>query len=347
MVKRPKDLQHVKFVVSKGKLYAYFNTGKKNSKGKPIMARLPDMADPSFWQAYAGHMKGRATTGSAYTIRRLVTDYEDSPDYARKSAATHRTYSKYLRRIVKEFGDFPIDDVQRADVRKFLKPMQDTPGAYNLSLSVLGTLYRFAREHDKVDADPTKDIKKLDIGTHEPWPDHVLEAALTSDNDRIRLIVHILFFTGLRISDALKLRWSNIKGDYIHVIPTKTVRFNKQLEIKIAQELADELARTPRQPNRIHETIIRKADGTPLGYDLALRDLKAFTADLGHETVPHGLRKNAVNSLLHAGCTIAEVSSITGQSFNIVEKYAKRMNRREMGAGAIVKLESRRKKIPM
>jgi len=340
MVKRPKDIPHVKFVTAKGKLYAYFNTGKKNGKGKPILARLPDMSDPSFWQTYAGHMKGRASTGSAYTVRKLVTDYEDSADFARKSASTHKTYSKYLRRIVKELGDFPIDDVNRADVRKFLKPMQDTPGAFNLTLSVIGTLYRWAREHDRIDADPTKDIKKLDIGTHEPWPDHVLEAALTSENDRIRLLVHILFFTGLRISDALKLRWSNVKGDFIHVIPTKTVRFHKKLEIKIAQELADELAQTPRRGM----TIITKGNGTPLGYALALRELKAFTADLGHETVPHGLRKNAVNALLEAGVTVPEVSAITGQSFNVVEQYAKRMKRGAMSEAAVVKLDARRKR---
>ena len=115
------------------------------------------------------------------------------------------------------------------------------------------------------------------------------------------------------------------------------------LKIKIAQELADELAQTPRQPDRIHETIICKSNGTPLGYALALRDLKEFTADLGHETVPHGLRKNAVNALLEAGSTIPEVSAITGQSFRIVEQYGKRMNRGVMSDSGVTKLDDRRK----
>lgn len=344
MVKLPRDLQHVRFVKSKGKLYAYFNTGKKNSRGKPIRARLPDLTDPSFWHTYAGHMKGRANNDTGYTIKKLVNDYQDSREYADKSRETHRTYSKYLHRIVRELGDFPIDELQRADVRLILKPMQETPGAHNLMLSVLGAIYRWARQHDKTEADPTKDILKMDIGTHEPWPDHILEAGLTSENNRIRLLVHILFFTGLRISDALKLRWSNVKGDFIHVIPTKTVRFHKELKIKIAQELADELAQTPRNPDRIHETIVRKSNGTPLGYALALRDLKEFTADLGHETVPHGLRKNAVNALLEAGVTVPEVSAITGQSFRIVEQYGKRMNRGVMSDSGVTKLDSRRKK---
>jgi len=341
MVKPPKDLPHVKFVKSKGRIYAYFNTGKKNGKGKPIMARLPDLSDPSFWPSYAGHMKGRAAgNAQAYTVAKLVTEYEDSADFARKALTTQRTYTKYLRRIVKELGDFPVHDVQRADVRTALKPAIETPGAFNLMLSVIGTVFQWARTHDKTEADPTKDIKKMDIGTREPWPEHVLEAALTSDDDRTRLAVHILYFTGLRISDALKLRWSNIQNGFVNVIPTKTVRFHKTLKIKIAQELADELAQTPRRGM----TILSQANGKPIGYAIMLRDLKEFVADFGIDVVPHGLRKNAVNSLLEAGCTVPEVSAITGQSFNVVEQYAKRMNRGAMSESAVVKLEARRRK---
>jgi len=59
--------------------------------------------------------------------------------------------------------------------------------------------------------------------------------------------------------------------------------------------------------------------------------------------VPHGLRKNAVNALLEAGCTVAEVAAITGQTYGVVEHYAARVNRRHLGKAAIVKLETRRR----
>ena len=72
--------------------------------------------------------------------------------------------------------------------------------------------------------------------------------------------------------------------------------------------------------------------------------LQAFTAALGIKTVPHGLRKNAVNALLEAGCTIAEVSAITGQTHQVVEHYAAKVNRRKLGKSAIVKFERARDK---
>jgi hypothetical protein len=43
----------------------------------------------------------------------------------------------------------------------------------------------------------------------------------------------------------------------------------------------------------------------------------------------HGLRKSAVVMLLEAGCTTAEVAAITGQSFEMVERYALQINPEE------------------
>lgn len=53
-----------------------------------------------------------------------------------------------------------------------------------------------------------------------------------------------------------------------------------------------------------------------------IADVLGLGPALGIKTVPHGLRKNAVNALLEAGCTIAEVSAITGQTHQVVEHYA-------------------------
>ena len=74
------------------------------------------------------------------------------------------------------------------------------------------------------------------------------------------------------------------------------------------------------------------------------RELKAHGAAMGVEVVPHGLRKNAVISLLEAGCTTFEVAAITGQTQRIVEYYAAQIDQRRMGRAAILKLETKRKR---
>jgi hypothetical protein len=49
------------------------------------------------------------------------------------------------------------------------------------------------------------------------------------------------------------------------------------------------------------------------------------------------LPKNAVDALLEAGCTAAQVSSITGQSLQMVEHYAAKRNTRKIAKDAMAK----------
>ena len=346
MARKLPELEHVKYVKAKGKVYAYFNTGQKNHAGKPVYARLPHPSEIDFFDKYNAQRAVRTKRNQvAYTVAQLVEDYQNGRHFQKRPASTKKTYGMYLRRIEKAFKDFPATSLRKEHVKLYAdKELGDAPGAYNLFLAVVAAVYSWGAKNGKLPTEPhaiepTKYIDRMDIGTHEPWPDHLLEAGLSSDIPRIKLLVHILYFTGMRINDALKLRWSDVKDGYVAVTPTKTIRFGTSLDIKIAQDLAAVLDKTPRRGM----TIVSQENGKPVGYAIALRDMKDFAKSKGFNVVPHGLRKNAVNSLLEAQCTVAEVSAITGQSFAMVEHYAKRMNRKAMGAGAIVKMEDMRK----
>ena len=48
------------------------------------------------------------------------------------------------------------------------------------------------------------------------------------------------------------------------------------------------------------------------------------------------------DSLLEAGCSIAQVAAITGQTYKIVEHYAANVNTRKLGSAAIVNLDDMR-----
>ena len=76
--------------------------------------------------------------------------------------------------------------------------------------------------------------------------------------------------------------------------------------------------------------------------DVIRRELKAHAANFGTDLVPHGIRKNAVISLLESGATIAETAAITGQTFAIVEYYSRQVDQARLGSAAILKLENKR-----
>jgi integrase len=313
----------------------YFNTGKKRD-GKPVRTALPPMSSPSFWPVYAGLKASRDRAPKAvYTVASACDAYEASTDYERKADSTKKLYGYGLRIIRDALGNIPIDRLERRHVQGVLDKGLPSPSMHDVFLAVLGVVYRQARRDGQTDLTPTRDFDKREGGTHEPWPEAVLEAGLAADHDRTRLAVHLLYFTGQRIGDVCKMRWSDVRDGEIYVVQQKT---GKKLWVPMLSELRQELDRTPKRGL----TIITERDGKQMTPQVIRRELKAHGAKMGVEVVPHGLRKNAVISLLEAGCSTFEVMSITGQSQNIVADYAKGIDQRRMSGAAILKLERKR-----
>lgn len=330
MARKPPKIEHVKHVLRGAKWYSYFNTGRKLD-GKPIYARLPDHSSAGFWDSYASFKAGRTKRmATEYTVETLANEYLASAEYADKAENTRNNYRVQADRIIGVWGKFPVNHLEPHHVRAVLETENWGAGTRNMVMSVLAVIYRWGRRNNKTTAEPIKDIARYEVGEHDPWPEDILEAALVSDDPVIRLAVHLLYFTGQRIGDVCKMRWGDIRGGHIYVKQTKT---GKVVEPPVSRELKAELDRTPREAI----TII-----TGINEGQLRRKLQKFTETHGVKTVPHGLRKNAVNALLEAGCTIAEVSAITGQTHQIVEHYAAKVNRKRLGVAAIVKLDSAR-----
>jgi site-specific recombinase XerC len=83
--------------------------------------------------------------------------------------------------------------------------------------------------------------------------------------------------------------------------------------------------------------------GKPLTESGLRQRIQKWAKDRGYQVVPHGLRKNAVNALLEASCSVAEVASITGQSLQMIEHYAKERDGEHLSRAAILKFERRTK----
>lgn len=333
MVRKPPKIEHVKHVKRGQRYYSYFNTGQKH-EGRPIYKALPPYGSVGFWDSLASFKAGRTRRGKgADTVASLTEAYEASQEFARLSENTRKNYSAHLKKVRETWGKFPVDGLEPMRVRQALDGEGWGVGTRNMVLAVLAVAYKWGRKRGLANIEPTRDVERFETGEHAPWPDDVLEEALKADDDTIRLAVHLLYFTGQRIGDVMKMRWGDIREGHIFVRQTKT---GKVVEPPLSAALVAELDRTPRKGI----TIICGPNEQRLR-----RDLQAFTAKLGVKTVPHGLRKNAVNTLLEAGCSVAEVASITGQTFQVVEHYAAKVNRRKLGGAAIVKLDAHRRNV--
>jgi integrase len=330
---KPPKLKYVKYVQSKGKLYAYFDTGHK-SGGKRVWAKLPPPSSVGFYDSYGVLMGHRTRRREAmHTVAYLCDDFEKSDTFRKLAMGTQKFYTSTLRRIREQLGKFPVDAVERRHVREVIENRLEGVGSKNAFRAVVGVLYKYARDRDLTLKEPTKDIKQYKTGSHEPWPLEVLEAGLKAEHDRTRLAINLLYYTGQRIGDVCKLRWSDIREGVVFLTQQKT---GKPMAIPLHSSLRAELERTERRG----ETVISTYEGRPMTDQVVRRELKAFCDQFGLELVPHGLRKNAVNALLEAGATVPEVGAITGQSFNMVEHYARRVSVIRLSQAAMEKLEN-------
>jgi integrase len=332
-------IPHVHRKTAKGKAYWYFATGQKKANGKPILKPLPAPSDPNFGRALADAKRGRTvreTRQAEVTVATLAAMFEKSREFRDKFApSTQRSYRLYLGTLCEYLGAAPADEVTRAHATLLLDKLGDKPGAANQTIRTMSALYKWGRRRGHVTANPAKDIEYLEEGEHEPWPEWLLEEALNAEDALVRLATNLLFYTGQRIGDVLAMRWNSIKGGRIEVSQQKT---DKPLAIRLNENLSAVLDQTPRRGF----TIIAKDNGTPYAQTTVRKALQAFASERGVKVVPHGLRKNAVNGLLLAECSAAEVAAVTGQSLMMVEHYAKRRDQSRLGDSAILKLERKR-----
>jgi integrase len=335
-VPRLPKLQYVKFVRAKGTVYGYFDTGKKDASGKRIYAPLGKHSSVGFGDSYAamlGHRKRREQTPN--TVADLADKFEESPEFAALSLGTRKFYRSLLKHVREHLGKFPIADVKRKHVTEVVHNRLAGNGTRNGFLAVYGVLHSYAQSLEIVDTiSPTKNVKPFKMGEHEPWPESILKAGLSAPHDRTRLAIALLYYTGQRIGDVVRFRWNDIHDGVIGFTQQKT---GKAMDVPLHADLRAELARTPKRGI----TIIVNQDGQAMTDQVIRRELKAFAAGQGAELVPHGLRKNAVNALLEAGCTDYEVQAITGQSLQMIAHYARKVNRKKLGQAAILKLENK------
>lgn len=152
---------------------------------------------------------------------------------------------------------------------------------------------------------------------------------------QVGMPVALLYFTGQRIDDAIRMKWSDIRGDTMLVYNQKK---DKHLKVAILPELAAMLE----LQEKTAVTILTNANGLPWSQGGLRHKLQAWAKASGHHVVPHGLRKNAVIALLECGCSVAETAAISGQTLQIVEHYAAKRNQAKLASAAILRWEGKK-----
>lgn len=333
--------RYVRPKIAKGRTYYYFDAGKRQGGGRDLIA-LPHIKDPRFGGALARAQATRTNKENrkgTLTLDGLIRLYEKSPEFHKLADSSQRSYSRYMAKAnellrTKAGDSAPARKIEKSDILDIRDQLSATKGAASQVVRAVGALYSWAIDNDKVGHNPASGVSLFEAGEHLPWPEELVEEALT--DPQIGMAVALFFFTGQRINEVVKMRWNDIQADHMIVFVQKT---RSDCKVAILPELRDMLNAQQRPAT----TILANANNQPWTQSGLRQKLQKWAKERGHKVVPHGLRKNAVNSLFEAGCTAAEVSGITDQSIGMLEHYAKGRNKLKLGQAAVFKLDAARR----
>lgn len=327
---------------AKGKTYHYFS-------GATPWVRLPDPATrPDEFMRKLAHLQRVAATNTEKsrqgTFGGLVAVYRQSKKFADLSANTREVYERYLTRLLARYHAAPLSEITPEDIQvHVLDANEATPGAANAMLSILRVLFTYALKRNRRLEDWTAGLEpfaKDEANERQPWPDHLLSAALTSDDEVFCRAITLALYTGQRPGDVCAMTWGAVKDGEIEVRQQKT---GARLTIEMHPELRAMLETAPRSDR--HLFILSNHRGDPLTAGTFLKWCQDFTRARGCNRTPHGLRKNATNELFEAGCSTAQVAAITGhRSIKMLEHYAKGRNQAELGRVAMGKWGTKTKR---
>jgi integrase/recombinase XerD len=145
---------------------------------------------------------------------------------------TLRAYRYDLTMCARLLPNIPIREIAVSHLRLFLDATSDLePTTLTRRIAVLRSCFGWAYQQDLLPADPTAKLKAIAIGKRHPSPltENQVEAilaAIPQQDLRNRLLLTLLYETGMRVGEALDLQvqqvhLNDLDGGYLQVVGKK------------------------------------------------------------------------------------------------------------------------------
>jgi integrase len=328
-----------------------------------VTKRLADGTLRTYWYAWKGGPPLRGKPGTpefvaSYnealtrkvapprgTLLSLLQQYQASEDFRALANSTRRSYVALIAPIEKRFGNFPLSALTDRRSRGIFMGWRDhvaeTAGRRqaDYAWTVLARVFSWSFDRGLVAANPCERGGRLYRGgacSEKIWTVADEAAFLERAPAHLHLALLLALWTGQRQGDLLRLPWSGYNGTHIRLRQSKT---GARVLVPVGALLKAALDATPKRST----IILTTSDGKPWTSD-------GFRASWGKACKAVGivgvtfndLRGTAVTRLAIAGCTEAEIATITGHSLRGVHAIldSHYLSRDQaLGESAIRKLE--------
>lgn len=339
-----------------------------------VKKRLADGSHVIYYYAWKGGPRLEGSLGSAEFVdsynlalknRRVKPDgllhsvlkkYLASPDFLGLADKTRKDYSRHIRAIEDDFGDFPLaalsDDKARGEFLEWRDKIGLTnPRQADYRFAVLARILSWAVNRGDAPANPCKNPGRLyhSERVDSVWTPQEEAAFYERAPEHLHLALMLALWTGQRQGDLLTLTWAGYDGRRIRLKQKKT---DRRVVIPVGAPLRHALDALKLKVSSHSDaldlsslTILTTQKGkawTEDGFRTSWSKacVKAGVADVTF----HDLRGTAVTRLALAGCTSPEIATVTGHSLKDVNAildahYLSRDS--QLAESAIRKLEKR------
>lgn len=314
-------------------------------KGGPRLPGTP--GSPEFMAAYSAAVASRKRTPED-VLTTLLDAYESSAEFCALADRTRTDYRKHLRAIAVEFGDFPIAGLADKRARGEFLAWRDRLAVSSrrnadYRFSVFARALSWSVNRGMTPLNPLERTGRVYRArrSENVWSDADEQSFLSKAPPHLHLALLLALWTGQRQGDLLRLTWSAYDGEVLRIRQRKT---QARVVIPVGSPLKVALEAL-KEHRKDAVTILTTEQGrawTESGFRASWR--KACAKAGVQDVTFHDLRGTAVTRLALAGCSEAEIATITGHSLRDVgaildAHYLKRDFR--LAVSAIEKLERR------
>lgn len=185
--------------------------------GKLKWIRLSD----NYAQAIAAWAKHEGSTNIGTTVGhaldRVLIEFVPT-----KAPPTQREYIRYASALRPIFADTALCDVRPTHIAQYLD-MSRAKVQANREIALLSIVYKYAIRWGWCDRNPCIGVSRNKEHHRKRYiEDDELEILRGLANDQMRAMIDLVYLTGMRKGDMLRLRLSDLQPDGIHIEQGKT-----------------------------------------------------------------------------------------------------------------------------
>lgn len=283
------------------------------------------------------------------TVDWLIAEFKKDEKFKNLAAGTRKLYMSHFKDIQEILGDVPITEMVRSSAREFCTSFKNNARKPSAIAATCRVLFGHAIDLDKIKVNPFAELRiskpapRKAVWSHED--EEKLRPAAEANNMLDVLDAAIIgIYSAQRPQDIRGLAANHYDGKWWRVTQKKTgtVIDIPIYKIKKLKAVLDRLMESRESPL----LLLYKATGKPFSKDMLCSQFRKLCkhAGIGDDLQFRDFRRTTVVRLGEAGCSNAEIASITGHSNESVAKILKVYlpTNRTMAMNAAQKLGSKK-----